>query len=166
MSRAFVKEDSDQPEHLPDRPLSPHPNYMTLEGHRRMQAQLQQCEQEITALKAGDDWAASTRLPALERDLRYYRARLKTAQVLEPASPAATSVRFGCSVHFVDERDNEHQFRIVGEDQADIAQGLLSWTSPLAKALLGRSLGDCVRWQRPAGDLEIEITAIDSGCLD
>jgi transcription elongation GreA/GreB family factor len=166
MSRAFVKEDSDQPERLPDRPLSEHPNYMTVEGHRQMRASLQRCEQEITALKAGDDWAASTRLPALERDLRYYRARLKAAQVLEPASTTATSVRFGCSLHFVDELNNEHRFRIVGEDEADIARGLLSWTSPLARTLLGRSLGDCLRWQRPAGDLEIEITAIDSRPLD
>jgi transcription elongation factor GreB len=160
MSRAFVKEDSDQPEHLPDRPLSPHPNYMTPEGHRRMQAQLRQCEQEITALKTATDWADSSLLPPLERDLRYLRARLKTAQVIETA-PGASRVRFGCTVHFVDELNNAHRFRIVGEDEADIARGLLSWTSPLARALLGQGTGDAVRWQRPAGDLEIEITAID-----
>ncbi len=162
MSRAFVKEDSDQPERLPDRPLSEHPNYMTPEGHRNMLAQLRQCEQEIEGLKAGDDWAANTRLPARERDLRYFRARLKTAQVIAPVSAATATVRFGCTVHFVDERGTGHRFRIVGEDEADIALGLLSWTSPLARALLGRSLGDTVRWQRPAGDLEIEITAIDT----
>ncbi|UTW11191.1 GreA/GreB family elongation factor [Marinobacterium rhizophilum] len=161
MSRAFVKEDSDQPEHLPDRPLSPHPNYMTPEGHRRMQAQLKQCEQEISALKAGADWAASSRLPPLERDLRYLRARLKSAQVIDAAALDASRVRFGCTVHFVDEQGTQHRFRIVGEDEADIAQGLLSWTSPLASALLGQEPGDSVRWQRPAGELEIEITAID-----
>jgi len=161
MSRAFVKEDSDQPEQLPDRPLSKHPNYMTPDGYKSMQAQLQHCEQEISALRSGDEWAANTRLPALERDLRYCRARLKSAQVIEHATGAAAKVRFGCTVHFVDEQDLQHCFRIVGEDEANIAQGRLSWTSPLASALLGRELGDVVRWQRPAGDLDIEITAID-----
>ncbi len=161
MSRAFVKEDSDQPEHLPDRPLSPHPNYMTPEGHRRMQVQLQQCEQDISALKAGADWAASSRLPPLERDLRYFRARLQTAQVIEAPAAGVSRVRFGSTVHFVDDDSQEHHFRIVGEDEADIAQGLISWTSPLARALLGQGLGDAVRWRRPAGDLEIEITEIN-----
>ncbi len=52
-------------------------------------------------------------------------------------------------------------FAIVGEDEADAAAGKVSWVSPLARALLGSSVGDIVTWRRPTGDVELEIVAID-----
>ncbi len=159
MSRAFVKEDSDQPERLPDRPQSSLPNLMTAGGRDAMAAQLATLEQERSALLASADLAERSRLPVLERDIRYYRARLKSAQVMPPAvSPQ--SVVFGCEVSFVDDRDCDYRYRIVGEDEADIAAGKISWASPLARALLGKAVGDETTWARPAGDLDIEIVAI------
>ena len=51
-------------------------------------------------------------------------------------------------------------FHIVGDDEADVATGSISWASPLARAMLGARVGDTVKWQRPAGMSEVEIVAI------
>jgi transcription elongation GreA/GreB family factor len=55
----------------------------------------------------------------------------------------------------------ERRFAIVGEDEADVASGKVSYVSPLAQALLGAHVGDTVTWQRPAGDLQLTIVALD-----
>lgn len=159
MSRAFVKEDSDQPERLPDRPQSTLPNLMTPGGHAAMSAHLSALEQELTTLRTSTEWTAGSRRPVLERDIRYFRARLQSAQVVQTAS-SPDAVVFGCRVCFVDQQERSYSFRIVGEDEADIASGSISWASPLARALLGKRIGDEILWPRPAGDLDIEITAI------
>ena len=69
-------------------------------------------------------------------------------------------VAFGALVT-VDSDEGEARYRIVGEDEADVEHGLVSYVSPLAKALLGARQGDEVVWQRPAGNLSVEIVAID-----
>jgi transcription elongation GreA/GreB family factor len=51
-------------------------------------------------------------------------------------------------------------FRIVGEDEADVASGKVSFLSPLAKAMIGARVGDTVKWRRPAGEVELEILEI------
>jgi transcription elongation factor GreB len=61
----------------------------------------------------------------------------------------------------VDEDGEQQQFQIVGEDEADIAQHKVSYVSPLAKALLGRKVGDSSTWQRPAGPLQLDILNIE-----
>ena len=70
-------------------------------------------------------------------------------------------VHFGARVTIRDEDGSDHVFHIVGDDEADVASGSISWASPLAKALLGARAGDTVKWQRPAGTSEVEIIAID-----
>ncbi|MNW06543.1 Transcription elongation factor GreA [compost metagenome] len=62
---------------------------------------------------------------------------------------------------FVDEQDHEQRVQLVGEDQADAASGLINWGSPLGRALLGAKVGDEVTWERPLGNLVIEVVAID-----
>jgi transcription elongation factor GreB len=69
-------------------------------------------------------------------------------------------VRIGSWVTFADEEDHRQRVQLVGEDQADVAQGLVNWASPLGRALLGTGLGDEVVWQRPAGNLAIEVIEI------
>lgn len=160
MSRAFVKEDSQQPERLPDLPQSKLPNYMTPSGRAAMAEDLARLEAEHATLKDSADWDAGSRRAVLERDIRYYRARLQSARVVEPPADSPETVIFGAAVSFVDDKDNEYHFQIVGEDEADIARSRISWASPLARALLGKRAGDPAVWPRPAGDLEIEITRI------
>lgn len=163
MSRGFVKEDD--LEHagtdLPERPISPHPNYVTPHGLKQLQLQAGELEQERLPLaQRKEDPVAQQRLAMIDRDLRYLQARLESAILVDPAAQPADTVLFGATVEVEDENGDVHTFMIVGEDEADIAANRVSWVSPLAKALIGQKVGDSVAWHRPAGDLELEIIAI------
>lgn len=164
LSRGFVKEDD--LEHagtdLPERPISEHANYVTPLGLQQLQQQEAQLEQERQQLvPQKEDPMVSQRLGMVERDLRYFRARMENFILVEPSSQPKHTVLFGATVSVQEEAGGQHTFTIVGDDEADIAVGKVSWTSPLARALLGQKIGDTVLWRRPAGDLTLEITAID-----
>ena len=90
------------------------------------------------------------------RDMRYFAERLRSAQ-LAPSPPAAIVVAFGNQVTFGREDGRRQTFRIVGEDEADPRKGSISYISPIARALIGKSVGQIVA----VGDREIEVLAID-----
>jgi transcription elongation GreA/GreB family factor len=148
MSRAFVKESDDAGELLPELAVSPHPNWVTPTGLAALRARVQALEGERAIALHGDATQeagahGATDKPALariERDLRYFRVRVATARVVEP-SDRVQSVRFGARVT-LRTRDGDREFRIVGEDEANPAAGLISWVSPLARALEGAAPGD------------------------
>lgn len=165
MSRGFVKEDD--LEHagtdLPERPLSSHPNYVTPVGHAQLQQEAAQLEAERQGLLANkDDPSTQQKLARINRDLRYMAARLESAIVIGAEKPALNSqeVHFGAEVEVEDMDGKTHVFSIVGEDEADIQAGKISWVSPLAKALIGHKVGDEVTWLRPAGNTTLIINAI------
>lgn len=163
MSRAFLNEDKFEQagDELVERPVSPHPNYVTPTGLRQLQEEALRLEalRSQLAAKKDDPFALQEKAEA-ERDLRYYAARLESAIVVDPAAQPENEVRFGACVSLEDENGDRRQYAIVGEDEADVAQNKVSWVSPLAKALIGHRVGDMVKWRRPAGDMELEITAI------
>ena len=164
MSRGFVKEDD--LEHagtdLPERPLSEHPNYVTPLGLRQLQQQVERLEQERQQLlPRKDDPIVSQRLGMVERDLRYFEARLEQVIVVEPSTQPSNKVLFGATVTVEDDDGEPQVFTIVGEDEADIAAHKVSWVSPLAHALLGHKVGDSVIWKRPAGNMTLEITEVN-----
>jgi transcription elongation GreA/GreB family factor len=82
-------------------------------------------------------------LPGIDRELRYWRQRRDSARVVVPVVDPDV-VRFGVNVHLHFDTGDGRDFRLVGEDEADPAKGLLSWTSPVGKALIGRRRGDVV----------------------
>ena len=152
MSRAFVRENDDAIDELPDRPISPHPNLVTAEGLTLIEANLARLQQEHAAAQAASDRAAIARSA---RDLRYWSARRATAQVVAPRSNAE-EVQFGCAVTILREDGRRQTYRIVGEDEADPARGMISYVSPVARALLGKKVEDVVR----AGNSDAEIVEI------
>jgi transcription elongation GreA/GreB family factor len=161
MSRAFVKEPDSPPDDVLERPQSEHPNYITPEGLEQLRARLRALEQKRDALgDVTDDPRRQQQLAELERDLHYFQGRIDRAVVVDPASQPPDEVLFGATVEVLDQEGQSQRFAIVGEDEADAAAGKVSWVSPLAKAMLGARVGDTVTWQRPAGNLELEITAI------
>ena len=149
MSRAFTRESDDDPGTLPERPVSSHPNLVTPNGLAALEAQVRSLEAERQLARSSGDSAQRARI---ERDLRYFTQRLATARVVAPAA-APDRVRFGVQVTLRNESGAEQSYRLVGEDEADAARGLLSWVSPLGQALLGQEPGDTVRFQ--TGELEI-----------
>jgi transcription elongation GreA/GreB family factor len=151
MSRAFVNEDHFV-EDLPDRPISDHPNLVTGNGLRLIDAALQTARRDHGEAQAAGDRGA---LASAGRDLRYWSARRATAQLV-PSDPENAAVQFGNTVTIIRDDGREQSFVIVGEDEADPANGTVSHASPLARALLGKTVGDVVR----AGQGEAEIIAI------
>jgi transcription elongation factor GreB len=163
VSRAFVKEPDGEagPERLPDLPQSPHPNHVTPRGLRRLEERQQQLQETLRLLKAGvDDMATRVERARLERDLRWVAARIECALVVDPARQSRDRVTFGATVEVAEEDGTSHEYTIVGEDEADVGRGLVSWVSPLAHALLDAAVGDEVTWRRPSGDRELTIRAI------
>jgi transcription elongation GreA/GreB family factor len=153
MSVAFRREGDD--EHLEPKfeiPIPPGPNLVTARG-------LALIGERVTALEArlaeGGEEAA---LAALKRDLRYWQTRQITAQIVPP--PGGGTVGFGTTVTFR-LGGRERVLTIVGDDEADPAHGLVSFSAPLSRALLGAGPGDVL----PFGDREdaIEVVAIAAG---
>lgn len=163
MSRGFVKEDD--LEHagtdLPERPVSVHPNYVTPTGLALLEAQAQALAEERRSLNARkDDPSSNQRLAVVERDLRYLSARLETAVLVDPKQQDQHTVLFGAHVKAEDENGEQHTYVIVGEDEANITEHKVSYISPIARALIGRKVGDSVIWPRPAGNLQLDIIEI------
>jgi transcription elongation GreA/GreB family factor len=163
MSRAFVKEND--LEHagidIPERPLSDEPNYVTPNGFRLLNERIDALEIEREALKQKkDDPIIKQKIAMIERDMRYYAARIESAILTEPKDEDHSTVLFGARVTVEDEDGKVSMFEIVGEDEADIHQGKVSYLSPLAEALIGSKLGDEVTWEKPMGDSYLIIQKI------
>jgi transcription elongation GreA/GreB family factor len=163
MSRAFVRE-GDSEESLPERPVSTQPNFVTARGLAQLESRLRELERGRSEARAA---GARQRLAEVERDLRYYAARRASAQLVgqpssgarEPGSPPeAVQFRFGMQAHVRMPDGAQRSFRVVGEDEAEPAAGLISHASPLARALLGRAAGDVVTF----GAGELEVLAIEA----
>ncbi|MGC5701913.1 GreA/GreB family elongation factor [Pseudomonas sp. NFXW11] len=161
MSRAFVNEDqaAAQAEQPVERQISDQPNYVTPQGLAELQARVTLLHAQHAEQSHLGDAADAQRLAELERDLRYFTARLHSAQVVNAGS--SDQVQIGSRVTFANEQDQQQSVQLVGEDQADTARGLVNWASPLGRALLGARPGDEVLWKRPVGDQLIEIIRIE-----
>lgn len=163
MSRAFVKE-SDL-EHagidIPERPVSQLPNYVTPNGHKQLKEIIHLIETEIKSIKGLKDSPENKQNKMkLERDLRYYLKRFETAILIDKHEDG-NKVLFGAHVILIGENDETYTFQIVGEDEADIKQNKLSYVSPLAKELIGSSIGDEVIWKRADGNRVVFINSIN-----
>ena len=154
MSRAFTKEpdEGEAIEDLPDRPISEHPNLVTAEGLAQIEDALTRAQEELTRAQGAND---RTAIAHAGRDLRYWTARRSTAQPM-PAPQNADKVQFGSTVTIERDDGRRQTWRIVGEDEAEPTQGTLSYASPVAQALMNRSVGDVVQ----AGTGEAEIVKI------
>jgi len=178
MNKAFVKEDAHEEEDHPSAPTLPHgtKNYMTRRGYALLKAELEQLvKAERPALVKVVSWAAKNgdrsengdyiygkkRLREIDRRIRFLMKRLESALIVDPASQENTQqVFFGATVTVCDEQGCEGTYQIVGIDEADAAQGMISWISPLARALLKAREGDTVRFQIPDGLRELEVVGI------
>jgi transcription elongation GreA/GreB family factor len=162
MSRAFVKEQDGEPlaHEALDLPQSPHPNLVTPSGLKQLEARLAAFEDERARLHAEERMEDRPHLERVDREIRYHKARLETAQLIDLHEQPRDRVAFGATVTVEDGEGKQHDYRIVGEDEADPEKGLVSYVSPLARALADGKVGDLVTWRRPAGDLELEIVAI------
>lgn len=168
MSRAFVKED-DQEEFpvIPERAPLPEGavNYVTPLGMEQLRAERAALEAERQALLAADD-AESNRpkLHLVTGKLAQLAERVASAQVVDPAAQSHDAVRFGATVTVETvagaREGTRRTYQIVGVDEASATEGRIAYTSPLARALLGREAGDAVRLRAPGGDEDLELVEV------
>jgi transcription elongation GreA/GreB family factor len=156
MSRAFVKDQEDAPEALPERPVSPNPNFVTLRGLRQIDEKLETLRRELAHAQHESDRSA---IALASRDLRYWTQRRVSAQLVGPPQQPKT-VAFATAVIIRRGDGRQQRFAIVGEDEADPAKGSIAHSSPMARALLGKAAGEFV--EIPGGEVEIvALEAID-----
>jgi transcription elongation factor GreB len=168
MSRAFIDEDSEHQEELPEIPQSHNPGYITPGGYRLLQEELERLENVerpplVEELESGGAGAteAEVQLARLDQRIRYLHARIGRAIVINPADAPSDHVHFGSKVTVRDESDHEMHVHIVGEDETDPDAGRVSCFSPLAKALMSKGVGETAIWHRPLGDLRLTIVSIE-----
>ncbi|SFE23942.1 transcription elongation factor GreB [Nitrosomonas sp. Nm166] len=176
MGKAFIKESED--DELGATPRLPQgvKNYITPAGYQRLKEEFDHLwKVERPELVKTITWAASNgdrsengdyiygkrRLREIDRCLRFLSKRLDNAEVVDPTQRGeCDQVFFGATVTVCNTQGEEHTYSIVGMDEADPGRGLISWISPLAKALLKAREGDSVRLNTPGGMEELEVVEI------
>lgn len=165
MSKAFTREDDQPDEPVLARRASALPpgtqNLITPDGERRLRAQFAQVQiarEQLLATKGDPD--KPQKLAALEQRALLLDDCLRTASVVQPPSSSDGRVRFGATVTVREAGSTETRYRIVGVDEVDFDRGWVSWLSPIAKALLNKSVGQRVRLRTPGGEKELEIVAV------
>lgn len=168
MSRAFVKDDApDSPVMVPPRAPLPQgvPNYVTPRGLALLRDELAALEAErsrLNATAAGDERTRSLALNAGQ--VAQLSARMASAQVVDPATQPPDEVRFGATVT-LSARTAPHtrRFTIVGVDEADPLAGSVAFTSPIARAVMGRRVGETALLRTARGEEPLEVVAVSYG---
>ena len=158
MSVAFTREEDLEATaaDLPDRPISTHPNLVTPAGLAAIEDALASARAAYASAQAsGSIEADRTAMARATRDLRYWSARRSNAQLVE--TKADGTVRFGGSVTIERDDGRTQTWAIVGEDESDPAAGSVSHVSPLARALVGKAVGD----EAVIAGQSVEIIAVD-----
>jgi transcription elongation factor GreB len=188
MNKAFTKEvdssnavaDDDDSAGLPPLPAGSK-NYITPAGYAQLRAEwMALMDDERPKVVEAVHWAARNgdrsengdyiygkkRLREIDRRIRFLTKRLEQAEVIDPSlHHGKTQVFFGATVRYAEvlgaaALGAEHSVRILGVDEADTAQGQVSWVSPIARALLKAHEGDVVKLVTPSGAREIELLQV------
>lgn len=151
------------------------PRYITPEGFRRIAAEHERIwtvtrprvVAEVEAAAALGDRSENAeylygkrKLRELDRRLRELSERMDALTVVDPRPHPSGRAYFGAWVTVEQDDGGERRYRLVGPDEFDVAAGLISVDAPLGRALLGRREGDVVRFQRPAGPVEVTVVEI------
>lgn len=149
---------------------------MLREGHERLQQEVKRLKEvdrpavinAIEEARAHGDLsenaeyhAAKEKQGQIEATIADYEDRLTRAQVIDPKELSGDKVVFGATVHLLDEDDKKLTYQIVGDFEANAKEGKISYTSPLARALIGRNKGDEVEFTVPSGDKYFLIDEIE-----
>ena len=176
MSKAFTKEENEAPEQELEAPELPSggKNYISRAGYTRLKAELRELvEVERPEVVRTVAWAASNgdrsengdylygkkRLREIDRRVRFLIKRLESAEVVDSAGRDTDQVFFGAQVR-VRSAAGERTVTILGIDEVDPAHGVVSWISPIAKALIKAREGDTVTLRTPAGEERLEILEV------
>ncbi|MBF0182773.1 MAG: transcription elongation factor GreA [Magnetococcales bacterium] len=149
---------------------------MTLQGEQKLKAELKRLKsierprivEAISVAREHGDLSENAEYHAAKEQQAFNEGRIKeietrlsNAEVIDPAQIRSSKVVFGATVVVVDdETEAESTYQIVGVDEANLDQGMISFTSPMARAMIGREVGDSVVVRAPGGDRHFEIVKI------
>jgi transcription elongation factor GreA len=152
-------------------------NPITPEGHARLREELHNLrsverpkviQMIATAREHGDlkenaeYHAARDKQSFIEGRVKELEAKLALAEIIDPAKLSGDKIAFGARVKLSNSQTGEEvAYRIVGADEADLAQGTIAVTSPLARSLLGKEVGDEVKMRMPGGDRLYEVLEVE-----
>jgi transcription elongation factor GreB len=151
-------------------------NYITHIGHKNLQEELRRLKmEERPKVVEVVSWAAGNgdrsengdyiygkkRLREIDSRIRHIVKRLEKAEVVNPSETKSDKVLFGAKVKVLHEDDSESTYQIVGEDEAVAEEKKISWKSPLARCLLGKTVGDEVLLKKPKSEEYLEILEIE-----
>jgi transcription elongation factor GreB len=181
MSKAFTKESDgedgevEEPDALPAHVK----NYVTPAGMAALQEELRQLRyEERPKVVETVSWAAGNgdrsengdyiygkkRLREIDGRVRYLTKRVESAEVVDPVRQKnRDQVFFGATVEYARKDNTEHKVTIVGVDEADLANGKISWLSPVARALMKAHVGDVIEFRTPSGPETLEVLSIEYG---
>jgi transcription elongation factor GreB len=166
VSKAFTDEETaDAPAIVPPRAPLPAgvPNYVTARGLGLLRGELAALDAEAGAAeRIADDKGRARALAALAARRAALSARLASAELVPPPADDTDVVRFGATVT-VAGPGGRRRWRLVGVDEADAGCAAIAFVAPLARALLGRRVGDTIRFRAPRGEEELEIVAVEYG---
>jgi transcription elongation factor GreB len=151
-------------------------NYITAAGYQRLRGELMTLlDDERPKVVETVSWAAKNgdrsengdylygkkRLREIDRRIRFLTRRLDIAEVVEPSlHHGSDQVFFGATVRYANDRGEERAVRIMGVDEADTANGEVSWIAPIARALLKAKVGDELKVVTPRGLETVEVLAV------
>lgn len=185
MSKAFTKEGNGEELELDleakddettNDSLAGRKNYITPQGADKLRSELKKLlHDERPELVKVIQWAASNgdrsenadyiygkrRLREMDRRIRFLSKRLEIAEIIDPLNQKSDKVLFGATVTIADESGTTKCFSIVGVDETNIKDGLISWVSPVGKALLQSKEGDTVTIRSPKGEEDWEILKVE-----
>lgn len=147
---------------------------ITPEGYEKLKSELEhlvsevrpQVIQDIADARSHGDLsenaeydAAKERQGMIEARIRFLKTRINQYQVIDPKNLVGEKITFGATVSIVDcDTEKEETWKIVGEDEADLKDKRISIASPIAKALIGKMVGDAIEIRTPKGIRECEVT--------
>ncbi len=150
-------------------------NLITPAGYDRMYAELRKLAdedrptllEEIAAAAAQGDRSENAeyiygrkRLREVDKRINFLKGRLERAKIIDPAKQSGDKIDFGATVTIEDEDGRCKTWHIVGEDEADPSTGMISWRSPLGRALLNKKVGDVTEADTPRGPIEYAIKSL------
>jgi transcription elongation factor GreA len=155
-------------------PMTPRGQQMLKDELRRLKEERPKISRDIEEARGHGDLsenaeyhAAKEKQGHVEARIREVEGKLALAQVIDPTRLSGSKVVFGATVKLNDsDNGDEVTYRIVGDDESDIKQGLISINAPLARAMIGREIGDTVRLKTAKGMREYEIVDVKFDSLE
>ena len=152
-------------------PMTPRGQQMLKDELARLKAERPQIAKAIEVARGHGDLSENADYDAAKEKQGFVEGRIKDietklalANVIDPSRLSGDKVVFGCTVTLTDtETDEQQTYTIVGEDEADVKSGLISITAPVARAMIGREVGDTVKVKTPKGLRELEVVSVKFG---